>query len=259
MIIGHRGASAHAPENTIAAFELALNGGADGLEFDVRLARDGVPVVFHDETLDRMGGIAASVESLTSAELASIDVGKLFRNKNQNRTADARPETVPTLAGTLERFENFPGELFIELKCTDADAERLTDAVCEVVKLSSLLPQVIIKSFKLAVIPRVRSQLASVRTAALFAPKIMTILRKEKHLVTLAKEFGADELSMHYSLATRKLCDRAAAHGMPVHVWTVNNPRWVKRAYRLGIRSLITDDPAALVARRAALFPENRS
>jgi glycerophosphoryl diester phosphodiesterase len=257
LIIGHRGASAAAPENTLAAFRRAIDAGADGVEFDVRLARDGVPVVIHDATLNRTGRVSAVVSDLTSKELGKIDVGSWFDTAGRrNGGSGYAAERVPTLAKTLDSLCDFPGLIFIELKCADREVGPLTAAVCEVSKNSPLAPQIIVKSFKLAVIPQVRMLAPGLRTAALFAPKIMTILRKEKHLVKIADEFGADELSIHYSLATRKLMEKAGKHGLPVNIWTADNPRWVKRALRLGLRSIITNDPAKLLARRESLIEE---
>ena len=255
LIVGHRGASAHAPENTLAAFRKAIADGAEGLEFDVRLARDRVPVVIHDETLVRTANLNSFVSDLTSAELTSIDVGSWFRERRPGGSlaSEYGGERIPTLAETLEQLDQFGGLFFIELKCGDRDLESLTDAVCAVVERSPLMPQIIVKSFRLAVIPRVKVRAPGVRTAALFAPKIMTILRKEKHLVQIAKEFGADELSVHYSLATAKLMEKAGEHNFPVSIWTADNPRWVKRGARLGLKSIITNDPARLLARRAEL------
>lgn len=253
LIIGHRGASAEAPENTLAAFRRATNAGADGVEFDVRLARDHVPVVIHDATLKRTGSVAAAVAELTSNELGNIDVGSWF-DGGGNYTA----ERVPTLARTLETLSDLKGPVFIELKCEECEVEPLTSAVCKIVKASPLAPQIIVKSFKLAVIPQVRLLAPGVRTAALFAPKIMTILRKEKHLVKIAEEFGADELSIHYSLATRKLVEKADKRGLPVNIWTADNPRWVKLALRRGISSIITNDPARLLRRRAEILAASR-
>lgn len=257
LIIGHRGASAAAPENTLAAFRKAIDAGADGLEFDVRLARDGVAVVIHDASLSRTGRVNEIVSGLTSKELGKIDVGSWFdvanRRSGDHNYAD---EHVPTLAKTLTFLQEFAGLIFIELKCGDGEVEQLTKAVCDVAKASPLAPQIIVKSFKLAVIPHVRITAPGIRTAALFAPKIMTILRKEKHLVKIAAEFGADELSIHYSLATRKLMEKAGKQDLPVNVWTVDNPRWVKRGLRLGLKSLITNDPARLLARRSELAAE---
>jgi glycerophosphoryl diester phosphodiesterase len=254
LIIAHRGASAAAPENTLAAFRKAIDEGAEGVEFDVRLARDGVPVVVHDATLNRTGRMNAAVTDLTSKELSKIDVGSWFDTTGRtNGGSGYATERIPTLARTLEFLAEFPGLIFIELKCGDREIEPLTAAVCEVVKDSPLAPQIIVKSFKLAVIPQVRMLAPGVRTAALFAPKIMTILRKEKHLVKIADEFGADELSIHFSLATRKLMEKAAKHGLPVNIWTADNPRWVRRALRLGLKSIITNDPSKLLSRRAEL------
>lgn len=253
LIIGHRGASASAPENTLAAFRKAIDDGADGIEFDVRLARDGVPVVFHDATLNRTGRTNTALSQLTSKELAKIDVGSWFGKVNKKNRTDYSGERVPTLAQTLALLGNFGGLIFIELKCSEREIEPLTTAVCDVLDGSPLIPRIIVKSFKLAVVPRFKMQLPNLKTAALFAPKIMTILRKEKHLVKIADEFGADELSIHYSLATRKLMEKAGKNGLPVTIWTADHPRWVKRGVRLGLKAIITNDPAKLIARRAEI------
>jgi glycerophosphoryl diester phosphodiesterase len=259
LIIGHRGASALAPENTLAAFRRAIEAGAEGLEFDVRLARDGVPVVIHDETLTRTGRMSAFVSEMTSRQLAGVDVGSWFNAAaGAGITSEFCGETVPTLARTLEFLTDYRGRLFIELKCGPEDVEPLTDAVCSVLAVSPLLPQVIVKSFKLAVIPRVKMRIPAARTAALFAPKMMNILRKEKYLVDIAEEFGADELSLHRSLATTKLMESSGKRGLPVNIWTADNPRWVKKGIRLGLNSIITNDPGRLLQRRAELLSDPR-
>ncbi len=258
LIVGHRGASAQAPENTLAAFRKAIEAGADGVEFDVRLARDGVPMVIHDRTLNRTGRLDAAVAELTSKDLSKVEVGSWFHTAvRSDGRATRSSEQVPTLSRTLASLADFRGLIFIELKCEEEpEVEPLTQAVCEVIKDLSIAPQIIVKSFRLAIIPHVRMLAPAVRTAALFAPKVMTILRKEKYLVNIAAEFGADELSIHYSLATRKLMEKAGKHDFPVHIWTADHPRWVKRAIRLGIRSIITNDPAGLLKRRAELLPD---
>ena len=251
LIIGHRGACDHAPENTLASFRIAIDAGSDGIEMDVRLSKDGVPVVVHDKDLGRTAGLDICVADLTARQLGRVEVGKHFAA--DGGSADFASERIPTLAAALGSLRGFGGDIFIELKCDVGEADALSDAVAEVLKRFELGRQAIVKSFHLSVIPLIKHAVPDVRTAALFAPKIMTMLRKEKHLVSIAAEFGADELSIHYSLVTHKLMDRARKYGLPVNVWTVNHPRWVKRAAKLGIRSLITNDPAELIARRAAL------
>ena len=257
LIIGHRGASSIAPENTLAAFARAIEDGADGLEFDVRLASDGVPVVIHDPTLNRTARINARVGTMSSLELTKIDVGSWFEPRQRPAERRRRDrERISTLAGSLEFLHEFEGPIFIELKCEENDIDELTAAVCRDLEFSPLKKQAIVKSFKLQVIPRVKMLSPKIRTAALFAPQIMTILRKEKHLVKIAAEFGADELSIHYSLATRKLMEKAEKRGLPVNVWTTDRPRWIKRAIDLGINAVITNDPARLIARRIELQGE---
>jgi glycerophosphoryl diester phosphodiesterase len=255
LIIAHRGSSAFAPENTFAAFRRAIDDGAEGIEFDVQLSLDGVPVVFHDETLARTAMLEGDVSRFTAARLGRIDNGSWFNAAHPKRAnTDFRNETIKTLEETLDFLSDFTGRIFVELKCPDDDVENLSRAVCDVLRSSALKQQIVVKSFRLAIIPLVKMHCPDLRTAALFAPKIMTILRKEKHLVKIAAEFGADELSVHYSLATRQLMKKAERFGLPVTIWTIDSPRWVKRAARLGIESIITNDPQRLLKRRTELI-----
>lgn len=258
MIIAHRGASELAPENTMAAFRRAIEDGAEGVEFDVRLSKDGVPVVFHDAFLRRVGQIEGRVADFTAAELQTVDVGSWF-NKMRPGKADVgfSEETVPTLRRVLEFFREFQGLIYIELKCNERDVRALVTAVGGEIIKSPLLPRIIIKSFRLQVIPEMRCLGAQVKTAALFAPKILTILRRKKYLLTLAHEFGADQISLHYSLVTRKLAEKAAEKNFPVTIWTVDNPLWIKRAINLGITAIITNNPARLLAKRRAVMNKN--
>jgi len=257
LIIAHRGASKHAPENTFAAFKRAIDAGADGIELDVRLAKDGVAVVFHDSSLKRIAGRKGKIAHFTAAELGSIDAGSWF-NRYAPKLADPayEKESVPTLAETLRFLKEFKGLVYIELKCKESDTERLAKAVCDVICSSDLLPQIVVKSFKLSAIPHVKKFCPSVRTAALFAPKIRNILRKDKHLLQLAEEAGADEISLHFTLATRKLMKKAAKRNLRVIIWTADNPRWIRRGLKLGLAAIITNDPARLLERRNQLLAD---
>lgn len=250
-IIAHRGASAHAPENTLAAFQMALDAGADGVEFDVRLAKDGVPVVIHDATLERTGLRSDNVSDLTSKQLGKIDVGSWFNRKFPNR---ARPEfaneTAPTLVQVLRVLKGTDRLIYIELKCGDADVAPLAEAVCDVIRDSPLLPRIIVKSFKLAAIPAVRHHLPDVQTAALFDRTILGFLRRRKHIIAIAREFGAHQISLHRSLVTPKLVSLAHDAYMPVTIWTVDNSKWLKRCQKLRIGALITNDPGKMIAAR---------
>ena len=255
LIIAHRGASALAPENTFAAFRRALADGADGVEFDVRLTKDGEPVVFHDATLGRLSNRKNLVSSLTAEELAGVDVGSWFTARRRAANGDDfAGEMIPTLRALLEFLKDFKGLIYIELKCRESETEKLARAVCGIISASHLLPQMIVKSFQLEIIPAIRRHCPEARTAALFAPKIMTILRKEKRLVEVADELGADMVSVHFSLATRKLMKKAEKRNLPVTIWTADHPRWIRRALDLGLFAVITNNPAVLLAKRAEIL-----
>jgi glycerophosphoryl diester phosphodiesterase len=255
LIIAHRGASAVAPENTLAAFNRAIADGAEGIELDVRITKDGVPVVHHDGNLKRTSGSELLIRELTADVLAGMDVGSWFGSIAPGHWKDEyAKERIPTLASVLDHFRDFDGLIYVELKADEGeDLESMVGAVCNTIRDSARPSRVVVKSFRLAFIPQLRSICPGLRTAALFAPKIMTILRKEKYLVDLAVEFGADELSVHYSLATKKLMKKASKHRLPVTIWTVDHPRWLRRAIRLGVQNVITNNPSRLLVRRNEL------
>lgn len=256
LIIAHRGASALAPENTLAAFRRAVEDGADGVEFDVRLAKDGVPVVVHDASLLRTAGIKKRVCDLTAEQLSRIDAGSWFNAYPRHTRSAFADEGVPTLRSVLQTLETIDGPIYIELKCERGeDVSPVVDAVCREIADSPRLGNVIIKSFHLAVIPRARAVLPGVQTAALFAPKIMRLLRKEKYLINIASELGADHLSLHKSMVSRKLVRQAEKRGLPVTVWTVNASRWVPRGAKLGLFAMITNDPTKLLRTRESTPP----
>ena len=251
LIIAHRGASSHAPENTVAAIAAAVDAGADGVEFDVRLSSDGVPVVFHDADLTRIGGRHERICDLTADDLANVDVGKWFAAKEGN--SSFKGETIPTLGKVMEFLDGFGGRIYIELKAEDENYQDLAAGVADVIRGSAAFESVVVKSFRLGLFSQIKALLPGVRTAGLFGPQILTYLRRKRYIVALAGEFGADELSLHTSLAGRKLCKLAGEVGMPVTIWTADNERWITRSREREIHALITNDPAKMLAARDAV------
>jgi glycerophosphoryl diester phosphodiesterase len=252
LIIGHRGASAHAPENTTAAFEQALACGADGLEFDVRLARDRVPVVIHDATLRRTCLRDGLVESLASGELRTLDAGSWF---NQRHAALAREgfarERVPLLAEVLERFGPRARVLYVELKCDDPELSApLARAVVGPARALGLTDRVVVKSFAHDAIAEVKRLAPEIRTAALFDRKWSRPVVPARKIIAEADACGADEISLHRSLLRRSTVEEARGRGFGVLVWTVDTPFWLRRALALSLRAVITNRPAEM---RAAL------
>jgi glycerophosphoryl diester phosphodiesterase len=257
LLIAHRGASARAPENTLAAFRRAFDDGADGLEFDVRLASDGVPVVVHDATLKRTANRKGEIASLSSSALAEIDVGSWF---NRRRPARAREdyalERIPTLARVLDEFAPRSRALYVELKCDRADAAPLAAAVVEVLReRPNAASRSVVESFALGAVAEVKRLAPDLRTAALFERSLLRRPPTAREMCARALAHGADEIALQRSLATRRTVEIARAAGLPTVVWTVDHPSWARRAREFGLRALITNDPARL---RAALTSESR-
>jgi len=260
LIIAHRGSSALAPENTFAAFGRAIADGADGIEFDVRLSKDAVPVVFHDATLRRLAKIEDRVADLTAIKLSKIDVGSWF-NRAFPKKADDRfsAETVPILATVFDFLRDYQGLIYVELKGGNSTIPALTKKVCDLIRQTNLLPNIIVKSFRLEAVKISKQILPEVRTAALFEPKILTILRKKKRILDEACLCGADEISIHRSLATEKFVRRARENNLPIVIWTADKPVWVRRAMDYGISAIITNNPARLLAEREEIIKSEKT
>jgi len=249
LIIGHRGASRFAPENTLAAFRLALEVGADGVEFDVRLTRDGVPIIIHDDNLKRTGATPSLVADLSLTELQQIDVGSWFR------TEDFASERVPTLEKLFELYGSTNSLLYLEMKPDPGERERLAQACVEKVNTSSLKERIIVECFDLSAIATLKSLDPSIRTAALFEPGITKppFVTSGQRLVDQALAVGADEIALHHRFATERVVTTAKNSGLTVVVWTVDEPTWIARAISSGITALITNDPALMVSQREQL------
>lgn len=247
LIIGHRGASAVSPENTLAAFVRARDDGADGIEFDVRLSRDHVPVVIHDASLKRTGSLDRLVEELDVSALQQCDVSSWF---HRSQTAiKPKVETVPTLAQVFALFQETKAVLCLEMKSEAPDATPLVQSVVDEIHKAQIAKQVVVSSFDLNAVALVKQVDPTISTAALFEPKLsrpISTMRKLK-MIELAIEHRADEVALHHSLCSARVVEKAAQLGLPVVVWTVDDVKWIKQARRLGLKGLITNNPALMI------------
>ena len=200
----------------MAAFAAAIAAGADGIEFDVHLSRDGVPVIIHDETLQRTHGLRQRVVDMTAEELREV--------------------RVPSLRELFELMVQNHMLLCLELKGSSA---KLAEECCRVVYEFSLNERVIVECFDLRVLQEVKG----LRTAALFGRGIQT----DQVIIDRALAVGASVLAPHHSLVRRSLIEKAKLAGLTVVVWTVDSPAWVAQARSMGIEALITNDPATMI------------
>jgi len=255
LIIGHRGASALTPENTLGAFKRALIDGAAGVELDVRLASDGVPVVIHDATLRRTGLREGIVAKLTSKELGQMDVGSWF-NSNHPRLARREycRQVVPTLDQVFDLFtkrSTGAALIYVEMKTDKAEATQveLAREVVQLVNNRELRNRVVVVSFNLKALAEIKRIDSGIGTGALFEPRRNPVKTIRKHpMITATLDCGADQILLHRLIATRRLVDLAAESKLRSVVWTVDDPKWMRRGARFGIHALITNNPAEMIA-----------
>jgi len=235
--IGHRGASGEAPENTLASFELALRRGADGIEFDVHLSSDGVPVVIHDARLERTTSGGGPVSALPVSLLRRLDAGSWFNRRYparaNNRYAGLR---IPTLAEVLKWIRRRNCLAFIEIKLAAARYPGIEEKVLEEIERVGAGPLSTIISFDLPTLEQVRRLDSRIALGFDFSRPVLAI----RH----ASSIGASSLLPHWALATRAAIQRAHQAGFRVIVWDVNPPVLMRRKILDGVDGIITSHPA---------------
>lgn len=248
IVIGHRGCAGEQPENTLAAFERGLADGAQILESDVHLTRDAVPVLIHDEAVDRCTEGSGRVARFDLAELKQLDAGYRFSPDGERHPERGRGHTIPTLR---EAFQAFPGARFnLELKDpAPGFVEHTLDVVAELGRSATTL----LTSGNDAIMHDIREQVeargihvalgACTGEVARFA---VSALRGEAPppgpmALQIPSAFG------DRPLVTRELLAHAHAHDVQVHVWTIDEPDEMTRLIDLGVDGIVTDFPARMV------------
>lgn len=244
LVYAHRGGAALRPENTIPSFDHGLALGADGLELDVRLSRDGVVVVHHDEVLDRTTDGHGAISALTADELSRVDAGHWFR-AGEAYPFRGRGVGVPTLREVLGRYPTVP--LILELKANQPELARR--AVAEV-RAANAIERVAFGSFGWRVLHAARE----------LEPRIPTGASREEARWALYRSWCRWPLGRtpyrelqvpEQSGATRIISPGFIAHahraGLPVKVWTINHADDMRRLLRWGADAIITDRPDVAV------------
>jgi len=237
LIVAHRGDSADYPENTHAAFAAALAAKVDGIELDVRLSRDGVPLICHDDTVARFGGSTRSLRKLPAAQICTVDVGSW----KHPRFADER---VPTLDEALAQCRRTT--LCIELKATGgrgrtAYHRRLVRAVAQTIAKHQAAKRVRILCFDGGV-------LAEVARVAPHLQRVRNCERLPKYFDRwLADQPGLHAVCFDRRIVTRDVVDTCHAHGVQVFSWSANTAAAAERLCRFGVDAILSDRPGWLV------------
>ncbi len=235
IILGHRGAKRYAPENTLAAFLLALEQGADGVELDAKLSADGVVVVIHDPTVERTTNGTGRVADLPLTALRELDAGGWFSDQ-------FRGEKIPTLE---EVFEALGKRALINVELTNytTPQDRLVEKVCELVRRHGMQKNVLFSSFY----PWNLTQAARLLPEV---PRGLLTLQGWKGL--WGRSFGfmfGDYQALHpyYTDVTPQQVQRVHRLKRTINVWSVEQEQDLRRLIAWGVDGIITPDPVLAV------------
>lgn len=234
-LIAHRGLSARAPENTLAALRLAIEAGADALEWDVQASADGAPVLLHDDTLDRTTNGTGRADALSLRELRSLDAGSWFGEAFAG-------QPLPSLAEALALTAGRCGRIYPELKA--GMAARVVDRVVGEIDESGWALDAVVISLDWDALAEVR------RLSGLRIGFVVDAAENYGRALSLAAEDGNAivDPDRRILLARPELAARAADAGVALAAWTVNDADDARELLDMGVTSLTTDDVAALRA-----------
>ena len=248
FVIGHRGNAAHAPENTLESFRQAAALGVDAIELDVRVTRDGVPVVIHDPTLGRTTDRGDAIVDISLAGLRRADAGSRFTpDAGATFPYRGRGLTIPTLREVVDATDGIP--LLIEVKVPEAGP-----AIVDVLRQASAGGRVVAASMQRDAVLPLRQANVATGAAAMDVLALWSRLLRRRPPRSLP--YAALCIPRVYSvlpLPVAGLARLAKAAGVATHVWTVDEPSVALKLWRSGVQGIVTNDPARMLRVRAQL------
>lgn len=250
LVFAHRGGAALRPENTIEAFDHGLSFGADGLELDVHLSRDGVVVVHHDDLLDRTTNTTGPVSALTADELARVDAGYRFTPSSTTGDAPLYPFRgcgigIPTLAAVLRRYPD--ARVIVELKTGEEELARRT---VDIVRAAGALERVALGSFYARGLnaarryePRLATGAAREETRwALYRSRLRWPIGRTRY-----SEFQVPVRAGSTTIVTPQFIAHMHRANLPVRIWTIDDAAEMEQLLSWGADSIISDRPDVAV------------
>jgi len=243
-VIAHRGASGEAPENTLPALALAIKQGADALEFDIRLAACGTPVLMHDALLDRTTSWTGPVRARTASELANCDAGHRFSADGREFPWRERGVGVPTLAQVLAEVPERP--LLIELKTVEVARPAL-----QILQKAGARPRVMVASFLEEAVRPFREQgfLTSASRRGILrlwvASKVGLAIQGKDRAYSVPERYRG-----RITVPTPAFVAAARRMGCPVHVWTVDEAERASQLWQIGVAGIVTNFPRRVLGAR---------
>ncbi len=235
-VIGHRGAAGHAPENTLVSIEKAAALGVRWVEFDTKISADGVPVVFHDDKLERTTGVKGDVAKMPLAKLQALDAGTWFGD-------DFAGEPVPTLGQAMATLARLGLGANVEIKASPGREAETGRAVGEVLKSGwpETLPQPLISSFD-------AETLAAAGAAAPEFPRAFLVFKIPRDWRARLQDLGAGALHCQAKHLTEKKARAVLDRDYALRVFTVNDAALAEKLFGWGVDAVISDYPDRLIS-----------
>jgi glycerophosphoryl diester phosphodiesterase len=235
-VIGHRGAKAYAPENTLESIETAASLGVEWVELDVKLTRDGIPIIFHDETLERITGVEALVASVTYDELRDLDAGSWYGDS----FASSR---IPTLEQAVDVLLKHDMGLNLEIKpCQGREKETAEVALDYMSRIWDDHDKILISSFQHVSLEAAMDLAPDWARGLLIGGEEMPPNWKD-----LADYLNVKTINLGSRLVTREIADEVMDLEMPLLVYTVNDPMEARALQRIGVDTFFSDNPDVII------------
>jgi glycerophosphoryl diester phosphodiesterase len=236
LVLGHRGASHAAPQNTLAAFRKAADVGADGIELDVHLSRDGVPVVIHNNSVGATTDGTGLVRELTLVQLKALDAGARFDAPDSD--ASFAGERIPTLEEVLAEVG---ARVLVNIELKAGQTVALVSAVVDLVRRMGMADRVWFSSFKPYALYRAHASAPEIPCGLLYGPLNPGTL--------LLRPFTPHEaLHPYKDLLTKRSVHRAHQRGLRVFTWTLDDPVVARKFATWGVDGIITNEPEKILA-----------
>lgn len=229
LIIAHRGASAYAPENTLSSFKKAVQMGADGIELDVQLSKDGNVVVIHDTSVNRTSNGNGRVEDLTLDQLKNLDFGSWFSNEFKN-------EHIVTLEEVFSHLKDWNGLINVEIKREWLQFTAIEKKVAELIVKFDRQDNTIVSSFSALSLIKIKWFNSHIRTGILY-------FTSDKMPIIRAKLLNVDAIHPWYQNVTKEVRKSASKNNIKINTYTVDNPDEIKKLANLGVDGIITNVP----------------
>ncbi|MEL0629175.1 glycerophosphodiester phosphodiesterase family protein [Psychromonas aquatilis] len=231
MIAGHRGAASLAPENTLSGFQKAIDSGVKWIELDTQLSADNIPVIFHDETVDRCTNGKSKVADLTFAELTALDAGSWF-------SEEFAGEKIQSLAQTLAFFMANDLSMNLEIKIHhDHQVPPLIEHVAKVLEeINFPHEKLIISSFSALALVHCRKRMPSVRLGYITEHDPLPMLSQ-------LQELNLYSMHLDHKILSEEMAKEILQAGLKLVIWTLNDLQQASKFRSWGVEMIITDKP----------------